>query len=141
MELRFYPSAMHDAWSHTHEFMDDGLPGQPVTREKVYRAGPFQPCRFITPMRLRSESHIGEYLARADGVMNYPKTYRFSTAQQNRAFLLQTLAAHNWNPDATVAFLKQSDNDFLLRVDNAGFAYSVKMLLQQQARSRRSRWG
>lgn len=95
--------------------------------------------RFITDLQLKSKNHIGEAIVRADGQLEYLKTYRLSEAQTRRAYLLSQLATHGWNLNDTAAALNQSREDFVYRLEKAGFGYLLNNQVREQARSSRQR--
>jgi hypothetical protein len=113
-----------------------GFVGRPVRSERVYRAGPFSLQRFVTSLRLEDENHLGEAIVRDDGTIEYLKSYRLSAGQAKRAYLLDLLAHHAWNLDATAASQRQSRHDFVLRLESAGFGYLLKDHVLRAARRR-----
>src|SRR6185295_5018235 len=102
-----------------------GLAGRGVRSERIYRAGPFSLQRFVTSLSLDDENHIGEAIVREDGNIEYLKTFRLSSSQSKRAFLLQTLSHYQWNLDAAASSQNQTRADFVKRLYNAGFGYLV----------------
>lgn len=122
-----------------HLDMAQGLVGRPLHAERVYRAGPFSLQRFMTALDLSSDDHIGEAIVRDDGTIEYAKTYRLSAAQQKRAHLLRTLAAHAWNLEATAAAFRQTKDALLVRLHKAGFGYLVAEHVMNAARKRERR--
>ncbi|WP_437817107.1 ARPP-2 domain-containing protein [Sorangium sp. So ce1078] len=102
-----------------------GLLGRPIAAERVYRAGPFSLQRFMTELDPALDNHIGEAIVRDDGTLEYAKTYRLSAGQVRRARLLQQLAAHGWNLDATAAALRIARDQLLRRIDGEGFGYLI----------------
>lgn len=102
-----------------------GLIGRELHGARVYRAGPFSLERFMTQLDLSSDNHIGEVIVRDDGTLEYAKTYRMSTAQQKRAYLLSMLSRHNWNLDATAAALGTVRPSLIVRLYRAGFGYLI----------------
>jgi hypothetical protein len=130
-------SSMRAAWADFHAYMAAGIFGRPVTSTRIYRCGPFQLQRFSTDLDHRGENHIGEAIVRADGTLEYLKTYRLSAAQTRRAFLLNKLAAHNWNIDATAGGLGQSREELVRRLEKARFGYLLADHVLQEARRRR----
>jgi hypothetical protein len=136
-ELRAELGELRAEWSQLHHDMSRGLLGKGVHRERVYRAGPFQLQRFITALDLADENHLGEAIVRDSGELEYLKTYRLSAAQSRRAFLLQRLAAHQWNLDATAASFGQSKDELVRRMEKAGFGYLLKPEVLAEARKRR----
>ncbi len=130
---------MRAEWAAFHQYMAAGVIDRPLTSTKVYRCGPFQLQRFSTALDLKGENHIGEAIARADGTIEYLKTYRLSGAQSRRAYLLSQLAEHNWNLAATAGALGQSQDDLVLRLEKAGFGYLLKDHVLRAARRRKRR--
>lgn len=126
-------------WADFQAYMASAIFDRPLEAEKIYRCGPFQLQRFATDLDVKGENHIGEAIVRADGTIEYLKTYRLSAAQSRRAFLLRHLAAHNWNLDATAAALRQSKDDLVERLEKAGFGYLLKEHVLREARRRRKR--
>lgn len=102
-----------------------GLLGRPIAAERVYRAGPFSLQRFMTELDPALDNHIGEAIVREDGTLEYAKTYRLAAGQVRRARLLQQLAAHGWNLDATAAALRTTREQLIRRIDGEGFGYLI----------------
>ncbi len=67
----------------------------------------------------------------------YLKTFRLSAAQPCRAYLLSHLAENGWNLEAAARALKQSKRELVIRLDKAGFGYTLKDEVLQQARKRK----
>lgn len=105
----------------------------------MYRCGPFQLQRFSTELDVKGENHIGEAIVRADGTIEYLKTYRLSGTQARRAFLLSNLAANHWHIEATAKAMYQSEDEFVQRLEKAGFGYLLKDDILQAARRHRRR--
>src|SRR5262249_38694575 len=133
-ELRELLHGGRKRWGEIGHFLAQGLLGRSVRSERVYRAGPFSLQRFVTSLRLDDENHIGEAILRQDGGIEYLTTYRLSSAQTKRAYLLQVLASHNWNLDAAAASQKQSRDQLVTRLANAGFGYLVTESVLRSAR-------
>lgn len=112
---------------HAHaELMVQGLFGRPVEIEVVRSMRAFTLQRFLPEFDPNEECHIGERIVRADGTLEYMKTFRLSHAQVRRAFLLKTLASVEWNVAAAAIKLGTTTKDFLQRMVNAGFGYVLK---------------
>jgi hypothetical protein len=114
------------AWHEHSALMSTGLLSRATHWQDVYRAGPFRLRRFIGALDPDAEGHIGEAIHRDDGTLEYLKTYRLSAAQIRRAYLLERLAAHDWDLHRTAAALGDSFAGLLVRLRNAGFAYLLK---------------
>lgn len=136
-ELRVLFEKSRRSWADVGHLLTSGLVGRSVTSERVYRAGPFSLQRFVTSLRLDDENHIGETIVREDGTVEYLKTYRLSSGQAKRAFLLQTLAQHNWNLDAAAASQNQTRSALMGRLVNAGFGYLIAEHVLRAARRHR----
>lgn len=136
-DLRRELEGVRAEWSLHHADMSRGILGRSIQSERVYRAGQFQLQRFITSLSMTTENHIGEAIVRDSGELEYLKTYRLSAAQSKRAYLLQQLAAQNWNLDATASALGQSRQDLIERIAKAGFGYLLKPHVLEEARRRR----
>ncbi len=136
-DLRGALSAMQESWHAFQLDLAGGLIHQPLTGENVYRAGPFQLSRFMTGLKPTEENHIGEMIVRRDGTLEYLKTYRLSAAQTKRAFLLRQLAGHDWHIEHTAKALGQSKEQFVVRLEKAGFGYLLKDHVLRAARRKR----
>ncbi len=136
-ELRQGLLTMRAEWADLHLDMSRGLLGKLARVERVYRAGPFQMQRFVTQLDPDDENHIGEAIVRDSGELEYLKTYRLSGAQSKRAYLLQRLAAHRWNLDATASSFGQSKDELVRRLDKAGFGYLLTEAVLRAARAKR----
>ncbi len=139
--LRAGLSQLREQVAGVSKQMLDGLCSRPISSEKIYQAGPYQLKRFMTDLSLQGENHIGEMIQNEAGEMEYLKTFRLSTAQTKRAYLLRSLAEHQWNIADTAKFFGQSPEAWMLRMHNAGFGYLLKdhVLLQAQAAGGRLR--
>jgi hypothetical protein len=122
-ELQAMLSAARAAWRDSSSLFVDGLLGRAVRAERIYQAGPFSLQRFCTSLSLHDENHIGEAIVRDDGTLEYLKTYRLSSLQTKRAYLLELLARHHFNLDAAAASQSQTRHQLVQRLDGAGFAY------------------
>lgn len=138
-DLRPALGKMRKEWETFQLLMTEDLIGREVKLQRVYRAGPFQLARFITDLDRHKENHIGEVILRADGTVEYMKTFLLSEAQRKRAYLLSRLAEHNWNIDATAASEKQHPTELILRLEKAGFGYLLMQHVLDAAHSRRRR--
>ncbi|MUH01061.1 hypothetical protein F7734_55885 [Scytonema sp. UIC 10036] len=129
-DLREAIQTMRSDWGSFQGFMASGLLGRGVASKIVYSAGDFFLQRFISDLNPKEENHIGEAIARDNGELEYLKTYRLSAAQTRRVYLLSVLAKYNWNVNATAAALNHTREEFVHRLEKAGFGY----LLNQQVR-------
>ncbi|QRN93707.1 hypothetical protein JRI60_31610 [Archangium violaceum] len=132
-DLRDAVGRMRRDWADFQGFMAGGLFGAEVTTSTVYEAGPFHLERFVTSLVPSEENHIGEVIVRADGTLEYLKTYRLSAAQTRRAYLLKQLAGAGWNLERAAAGLKTTREDLVVRLHNAGFGYLLKESVLREA--------
>ncbi|MCE9673686.1 hypothetical protein LY474_38380 [Myxococcus stipitatus] len=133
-DLKAEVSRMRADWGDFHAFMAGGLFGVEVTSRKVYEAGPFLLQRFHTSLVPSEENHLGEAIVGPDGALEYLKTFRLSSAQTRRAYLLQQLAASDWALDEAAEVMRTTRDDLLVRLHNAGFGYLVKPNVLAEAR-------
>ncbi|MBW4620714.1 MAG: hypothetical protein KME17_15340 [Cyanosarcina radialis HA8281-LM2] len=125
---------MRSDWAAFQGFMASNLLGCQLTAQRVYTAGPFSLQRFITDLHLKDENHIGEAIVRDNGELEYLKTYRLSAAQTRRVYLLSQLAACGWQLDRAAERLGNTREDFVLRLEKAGFGYLLNNQLLEKAR-------
>ena len=125
-DLREAVAAGRRRWHEHSAVLAAGLLAAEATWTDVYRAGPFHLRRFLGPLDPEHESHIGEAIHRADGTLEYLKTYRLSAAQVRRAYLLTRLAKHDWHLGRTAEALGDTVAGLCRRLVNAGFAYLLK---------------
>lgn len=93
---RAYELARHQ-WASQQIDWSSELLGQPVHSQPVYQAGPFSVQRFISPLVAGDDGHVGEAIVRADGRMEYLKTFRLNRRQVRRARMVKALADHDWS--------------------------------------------
>ena len=128
---------MRREWADFAALLAAGVLDRDVRVEDVYRLGPFRLQRFVTGLTLHEENHIGERILRADGTVEYLKTYRLSDAQARRAYLLEQLQSHGWSLPETATALGTSLHDLVLRIEGAGFGYLIKPHVRAAAHARR----
>ncbi|MFB2982082.1 hypothetical protein [Microseira sp. BLCC-F43] len=128
---------MRSHWAEFQGFMASNLLGRPIESKRIYTAGGFTLQRFITDLHLKSENHIGEAIVRENGELEYLKTYRLSEAQTKRAYLLKQLAAHQWHLEATAISLGNTLDEFIQRLERAGFGYLINDRERQKANQKR----
>ncbi|MFP2930887.1 ARPP-2 domain-containing protein [Pyxidicoccus sp. 3LG] len=138
-DLRTEVARMRKDWADFHGFMAGGLFGAQVTSERIYEAGPFLLQRFRTSLVPSEENHLGEAIVGEDGTLMYLKTYRLSAAQTRRAFLLQQIASAGWRLRDAAERLGSTEDDLVLRMENAGFGYLLKEHVLEDARRRQRR--
>lgn len=135
-DLRSAIVRMRSDWASFQGFMANGILERSLQSKIVYCAEPFYLQRFMTSLQLKDENHIGEAIARDNGELEYLKTYRLSAAQTRRVYLLSKLAEHNWNLDATAKALGNTSDEFVHRMENAGFGYLLNQRVRDAARKK-----
>ncbi len=113
-------------WSEYAALLSAGLLGRAVKVERVRSMGPFRLERFVPLFDPDVECHIGERIVREDGTLEYLKTFRLSAAQVRRAYLLEQLAAAEWNMERAAAALRCTEKDLAQRLVSAGFGFLLK---------------
>lgn len=134
-QLRAAVTQMRSDWASFQGFMAEGLLRE-LQFQVVYSAGSFLLQRFITNLQLGAENHIGEAIVRDNGEIEYLKTYRLSAAQTRRVYLLSQLANYNWNLEATATVNDSSYEDFIYRLEKAGFGYLINNQVREAARAK-----
>ncbi len=135
--LRLAIEKMRMDWASFQGFMAEGILGRSLQSKIVYNAGPFTLQRFITDIQLKEENHIGEAIIRENGELEYIKTFRLSKAQTKRVYLLSQLAEYNWNLEATAKALGNNYDEFVHRLEKAGFGYLLNLQVRQLAKRRK----
>ena len=113
-------------WRAYAEVLSAGLLDRAVKVEQVRTMGPFRLERFVPVFDPDVECHIGERMVRDDGTLEYLKTYRLSGAQVRRAYLLEQLAAAQWNLAQAAEALRCTVPQLGQRLVNAGFGFLLK---------------
>jgi hypothetical protein len=119
------------SWKDHADLLAGGLFGREVSLERMRdaKAGGGQSFvleRFLPRLDPNEECHIGERIVRSDGTLEYLKTFRLSHAQVRRAYLLEQLAAAEWNLDGAAERLRTTKRDVMDRLVHAGFGYLLK---------------
>ncbi|MEO3752696.1 hypothetical protein [Streptomyces sp. B6B3] len=145
-DLRAAAREQERAWHEAH----DGLLARDLleTRysfERAYRMGSFDLYRFLPPFhRGGGEQHIGELITDRKGRTAYLKTFRLSTHQIRRGYLLRRLADCDWHLGRTAEALGCSYADLTHRITTAGFgpllnAHEVAHRIRKEARQSQGR--
>jgi hypothetical protein len=119
--------------------MSPALSEQTYHSERVYRFKPFNLERFISDLEPANENHIGEAIYADDGTLQYLKTYRMSSSQTRRAYLLSQLADHGWDLEQCAVALGCRKSELFLRLENAGFGYLLHQHVLDGARATEKR--
>jgi len=138
-DLRAELNRVRSDWSDLHQLMATKLLDCKIYGERVYKMGPFQMQRFITELNPKAENHIGECVVRADGRLEYMKSFRLSGAQTRRAFLLSQLAKNDWNLEDCSKDLNCTKNQLVFRLEKAGFAYLLHQHVLDAAQAEKRR--
>jgi len=128
----------HD-WSQMHGLMANHLFDTDVNTKVSYKLGPFHMKTFMTDLDPKAENHVGEFITRSDGLIEYMKTYRLSAAQCRRAYLLKQLASCDWELEACAKLFNCTKNQLVFRIENAGFGYLLHQHVLDAARASRRR--
>jgi len=113
-------------WQSQQKKLIQGILNRPINAKKITQLGPFSLQRFTTDFDNEEENYIGEVIIREDRSIEYLKTFQLSRAQTKRAYLLKTLAEHDWDLEATAITLGCDQNRLIQRLNNAGFGYFLK---------------
>ncbi|TWT75247.1 ARPP-2 domain-containing protein [Allorhodopirellula solitaria] len=135
-DLRREVDCLRSRWAEMNEMMSPALFDRPYHSERIYRFKPFRLERFISDLDPTAENHLGEAIYADDGTLQYLKTYRLSSAQTRRAYLLSQLAGHDWNLAQCADSLGCRKNDLILRLENAGFGYLLHQHILDGARAK-----
>ena len=138
-DLRREVERLRDRWAELNQMMAPGLLERPVKQERAYRFKPFSLQRFISELDPKTENHIGEAIYADDGSLQYLKTYRMSSAQTRRAYLLSQLAEKDWSLEACAESLGCRKSELILRLENAGFGYLLHQHVLDGARASEAR--
>ncbi len=115
------------------DLLAEGLFGRPMVTERLRTMGPFELDRFTPVFDPDQECHIGERILRNDGTLEYMKTFRLSSAQVRRAYLLSKIAEAEWNLDVAAKALTCTYDELVKRLVNAGFGSLVKLHIAKAA--------
>lgn len=138
-DLRREVDRLRNRWAEMSALMSPALCDREYRSERVYRFKPFSLERFITDLDPAAENHIGEAIYADDGSLQYLKTYRMSSSQTRRAYLMSQLADHEWNLNQCAIALGCTKDELILRLENAGFGYLLHQHVIDGARARVSR--
>lgn len=124
--LRSEVARMRNEWANFGTMLASGFVGRTMKMQRVRDAKPFVLQRFMPDFDPNQECHIGERIIRSDGTLEYMKTFRLSSAQVRRAYLLEQLAAADWHLERTAERMRCTTPELAKRLDNAGFGYLLK---------------
>jgi hypothetical protein len=132
-DLRNSIFKMRKDWASFQNVMADGLLDKELNSKTVYTAGQFRLKRFITPIDLKDENHIGELILRDNGELEYLHTYRLSGAQARRVYYLSKLNENNWDLNKTAKKLSYTEEEFVYLMEKVGFGYLFRQQLRDKA--------
>lgn len=136
-DLRLEVSRLSERWNGISTMMMPALLERTFQCEQVYQFTPFSLERFITSLEPAAENHLGEAIYADDGSLQYLKTYRMSSSQTKRAYLLSQLAENNWDLERCAEGLNCQKAELILRLENAGFGYFLHQHVLDGARAAR----
>jgi len=119
-------------WSAFQSFMADDLLQRPIHAKRIYTAGGFSLQRFMTDLSRTKNNYIGEAIVDNLANLQYLKIYGLSAAQTKRAYLLQQLAAYDWNLERTALAQNDTWEQLVCRIEKAGFGYLLNNQLREQ---------
>ncbi|MDX1930165.1 MAG: hypothetical protein SFV81_26795 [Pirellulaceae bacterium] len=122
-DLRTELTRVRRQWSELQLFEASNLLARPVDVDTVYELGPFRLSRFMTDFDPKNTNHIGEFIHRADGSLEYLKTYRLSAGQCRRAYLIKSLGESQWDLQACAQRLACTKEELIYRMEKAGIGY------------------
>lgn len=125
-DLRSELTQLRSRWNQIGQLLASRLLQQQVSTDTSYTLGPFTLKRFMTSLNPAEENHIGEWICREDGTLEYMKTFRLSAAQCRRAYLLKQLGEHQWHLDRCAESLQSSKDELIHRIEQAGFGYLLR---------------
>jgi hypothetical protein len=136
-ELREALARMRREQADCQRLMADELFARPLDSSSVYELGDFTLQRFMTDLDPDHPNHIGECITRADGSVEYLKSYRLSAGKARRAYLLKKLAESGWDLDRAATAFATDRHELMLRLEKAGFGYLLREDVLALARKRR----
>lgn len=122
-DIRTEVTRVRSQWSEFQFFEASNLLTRPVDVQLVYELGPFRLARFMTDLDPKNANHIGEFIHRADGSLEYLKTYRLSAAQCRRAYLIKNLGEVQWDLQACAQRFDCTKEELIHRMERAGLGY------------------
>ena len=96
---------------------------RPITSAVTRTIGALSLQTFHTDLARDERHHVGEAIVRDDGTIEYLKTFRLTDGQSQRAFLLQTLARHQFRLVDSAKALRIQPIQLVDRIARAGFSY------------------
>ncbi|HBE19584.1 MAG TPA: hypothetical protein DEG17_11080 [Cyanobacteria bacterium UBA11149] len=133
-DLKQALAQMHSEWASFQGFMAGDLLNRGIQSKRVYTAGKFSLQRFITDLSLTQNNYIGEFIIDESAELQYLKIYGLSNAQTKRIYLLQKLAANNWNFEYTAYQEGNTLEELVDRIEKAGFGYLINNQLREKSR-------
>ncbi|NER94424.1 MAG: hypothetical protein F6J86_11370 [Symploca sp. SIO1B1] len=119
-------------WSAFQGFMADDLLQRSIHAKRIYTAGGFSLQRFMTDLSRTQNNYIGEAIVDNLAHLQYLKIYGLSAAQTKRAYLLQQLAAYDWDLERTARAQNDTLEQLVYRIEKAGLGYLLNNQLREK---------
>ncbi len=137
-DLEIAVADLHTAWSNSQAWMTKDLIDRQIKSTRIFSTQDFSLQSFITDYKSSFENNfIGEIIVNKKGHVEYLKAFALSKAQTKRVFLLDLLAEHQWNIEATARAAGQDYDAFILRLEKAGFGYILRPHVIEEARRKK----
>jgi len=134
-DLEIAVEELQKDWSESQAWMTEDLIARDIKSTRIYSTNDFSLQTFITDYKASFENNfIGEIIVNKTGDVEYLKAFALSKAQTKRVYLLDQLAEHHWNIEATARAAGQDYDAFILRLEKAGFGYILKPHVIKEAR-------
>lgn len=104
----------------------------PLARKVHYQWQQYQLQSWIGPLHYGQPGFAGEMIV-SEQRLAYLHSFRLEPKQVNEAWVLQQLAQHQWNPEATAKALGFSFNQWVRRMDKVGLGRIVQRPWLDQA--------
>lgn len=135
-DLRAALDAEETRWGRFYTDVSDALLRE-ASAETVYTLDGCTLERFFTHLRRKGEHHVGERVVTRDGALAYLKTYRLSTPQSRRAYLLHLLAQNGWSLEDAAKSAALSLPQLVTELTRVGFGWMVAPRVFQSLHLRR----
>ncbi len=132
-DLRTALANEEKAWGEWSKYMAGDLL-RDAMMSSVYSMEGYALERFVTTLTRTGEHHTGERITARDGTLAYLSTYRLSTAQARRAYLLKLLGTNGWDLDKASASGSLTKSQFVDELTRVGFAWMLGPKILDQIR-------
>lgn len=134
--LRRELDAEEARWGQFYEAVSGDLLRE-ADAEAVYTMEGFTLERFVTGLRRKGEHHAGERVVARDGTLAYLKTYRLSSHQSRRAYLLDSLARAGWSLEEAAKATRLTLLQLVEELGRVGFGWMVAPRVLHELKLRR----